>query len=51
MLRALEFGPETEGPGVMVHMIPHKGGDKVVAVIIQGLHPYLEINWTTVRLE
>ena len=33
--------PESEGPGVMVHMVPHEGGDEEVAVVIQRLHPQL----------
>ena len=37
----LELGPEAQGPGVVVHVVPHEGGDEVVAVVVQRLHPQL----------
>ena len=34
-----EPGPEAEGPGVKVDVVLHEGGDEVVRVVVQGLHP------------
>ena len=35
----LEFDPEAEGPGVMVDVVPHEGGDKAEEVVEVRRHP------------
>ena len=36
-----ELGSDAECPGMMVHMVSHEGGDHVVRVVVQRLHPQL----------
>ena len=36
-----QLGSKAEGPGVVVDVISHEGGDHVVGVIVQRLHPHL----------
>ena len=41
MLASSKFWSTVQSPGVMVDVVPHEGGDHVVRVIIQRLHPHL----------
>ena len=36
-----QLGSDAQSPGVVVHMVPHEGGDHVVGVVVQRLHPQL----------
>ena len=36
-----QLGSDAQSPGVVVHVVPHEGGDHVVGVVVQRLHPQL----------
>ena len=36
-----QFGSDAKCPGVVVHVVPHEGGDHVVGVVVQRLQPQL----------
>merc|ERR1719481_1959312 len=39
----LKFRPKSQGPCVVVNVIPHEGGDEIVGVVVQWLHA--DLHW------
>merc|ERR1712168_1644439 len=40
---SLELRPQPQSAGVEVDVVAHEGGDEVVGVVVEGLHPQLHI--------
>ena len=58
----LQFWSQPESAGVEVNVVAHEGGDEVVGVVVEGLHPQLhvvvvlggrqeEVLWLQLRLQ
>ena len=58
----LELRPQPQSAGVEVNVVAHEGGDEVVGVVVEGLHPQLhvvvvlggrqeEVLWLQLRLQ
>ena len=41
--RSLQFWSQPESAGVEVNVVAHEGGDEVVGVVVEGLHPQLDV--------
>ena len=59
---SLELRPQPQSTGVEVNVVAHEGGDEVVGVVVEGLHPQLhvvavlgrrqeEVLWLQLRLQ
>merc|ERR1719201_1029547 len=40
---SLELRSQPESAGVEVNVVAHEGGDEVVGVVVEGLHPQLDV--------